>query len=65
MLYTKIQPQSFLSSGEDDFKSFLPYIYTAKHIFQWREIIRTICQFNWIIVFRGDIQTMNSQHFPI
>ena len=22
-------------------------------------------QLNWIIVFRGDVQNMNSQHFPI
>ena len=22
-------------------------------------------QFNWIIVFRGDVQNKNSQHFPI
>ena len=26
LLYTKIQPQSFLSSGEEDFEVFLPYM---------------------------------------
>ena len=26
MLYTKIQPQSFLGSGQEHFKAFLPYI---------------------------------------
>ena len=26
MLYTKIQPQSFLGSGEEDFQEFLPYM---------------------------------------
>ena len=29
MLYTKIQPQSFLGSGEEDFEEFLPYIDMA------------------------------------
>ena len=29
MLYTKIQPQSFLSSGEEDCKSVLPYMGMA------------------------------------
>ena len=35
MLYTKIQPQSFLSTGEEDVKMILPYItklfYYFKH----------------------------------
>ena len=26
MLYTKIQPRSFLGSGEEDFQVFLPYM---------------------------------------
>ena len=26
MLYTKIQPQTFLGSGEEDFQEFLPYM---------------------------------------
>ena len=26
MLYTKIQPQSFLGSEEEDFQKFLPYV---------------------------------------
>ena len=26
MLYTKIQPKSFLGSGEEDFSVFLPYM---------------------------------------
>ena len=29
MLYTKIQPQSFLGSGEEDFWVFLPYMGMA------------------------------------
>ena len=29
MLYTTIQPQNFLASGEEDFKVFLPYIEMA------------------------------------
>ena len=29
MLYTKIQSQSFLGSGEEDFKMFLPYMGMA------------------------------------
>ena len=34
MLYTKIQPQSFLSSGEEDFKAFLPYMGMAAILFK-------------------------------
>ena len=26
MLYTKIQPQSFLGSGDENFQEFLPYM---------------------------------------
>ena len=26
MLYTKFPPQSFIGSGEEDFKCFLPYL---------------------------------------
>ena len=29
ILYTKIQPQSFLGPGEEDFYMFLPYIGMA------------------------------------
>ena len=29
MIYTKIQPQSFLGSGDEDFKVFLPYMGMA------------------------------------
>ena len=43
MLYTKIQPQSFLSSGED-FSVFTIYGHVC-YIVQWREIIRTKCQY--------------------
>ena len=35
MLYTKILPQSFLSSGEEDFQEFLPYIDLAAIMFNW------------------------------
>ena len=33
MLYTKIQPQSFLSIGEKDFQVFLPYMGMAAILF--------------------------------
>ena len=33
MLYTKIQPQSFLSTGEEDFYVFLPYMGMAAILF--------------------------------
>ena len=33
MLYTKIQPQSFLGSGEEDFQEFLPYMDIAAILF--------------------------------
>ena len=29
MLYTKLQPKSFLGSGEEDFQTFLPYMSMA------------------------------------
>ena len=37
MLYTKIQPQSFLGSGEEDFKAFLPYMSVAAIFFNGME----------------------------
>ena len=33
MLYTRIQPQSFLSTGEEDFWVFLPYMGMAAILF--------------------------------
>ena len=45
MLYTKIQPQSFLCSGEKDFKAFLPNMDMAVIFFQWRVTIQTNCQY--------------------
>ena len=33
MLHSKIQPQSFLGSGEEDFQEFLPYIDMAAILF--------------------------------
>ena len=33
MIYTKIQPQSFLGSGEEDFQEFLPYMDMAAILF--------------------------------
>ena len=33
MLYTKIQPQSFLGSGEEDFQEFLPGMDMAAILF--------------------------------
>ena len=45
MLYIKIQPQSFLDSGEEDFLSFKCFtIYGhGGHLVHWRGTIRT----NW------------------
>ena len=37
MLYTKIQPQSFLGSGEEDFEVFLPYLDTVAILFNGAE----------------------------
>ena len=37
MLYTKIQPQSFLGSGEEDFQKFLPYMDMATILFNCME----------------------------
>ena len=37
MLYTKIQPQSFFGSGEEDFKIFLPYMGMAANLFNCAE----------------------------
>ena len=37
MLYTKIQSQSFLGSGEDDFSVFLPYMDMAAIFFNGTE----------------------------
>ena len=38
MLYTKIQPQSFLGSGEEDFQEFLPYMGMAAILFDGAEL---------------------------
>ena len=40
MLYTKIQPQNFLSSGEEDFKCFTIYRH-GSHLVPWRGSICT------------------------
>ena len=37
MLYTKIQPQNFLGSGEEDFQVFLPYMDMAAILFSCTE----------------------------
>ena len=37
MLYTKIQPQSFLGSEEEDFEVFLPYMGMAANLFDGAE----------------------------
>ena len=44
MLYTKIQPQSFLGSGEEDFECFTMYRH-GSHLAQWRGTIRTNYQY--------------------
>ena len=46
MLYTKIQPQSFLGSGEEDIEVFLPYMGIAAILFSgekpFEQIINTL-----------------------
>ena len=37
MLYTKIQSQSFLGSGEECFQEFLPHMDMAAILFNWAE----------------------------
>ena len=37
MLCTKIQPKSFLGSGEEDFQMFLPYMDMAAILFDGAE----------------------------
>ena len=37
MLYTKIQPQSFLGSGKKNFQEFLPYIDMVAILFNCAE----------------------------
>ena len=44
MLYTKIQPQSFLGSGEKDFKVFLPYMGMVAILFYRAEPFVKICK---------------------
>ena len=43
MLYTKIQSESFLGSGEEDFKCFTIYGH-GSHLVQWLRTIQTKCQ---------------------
>ena len=45
MLYTKIQPQSFLGSGEEDFYMFFITFGHGGHLVQWFKIIGTNCQY--------------------
>ena len=42
MLNTKIQPQSFLRSGEEDIQEFLPYMDMADILFNWAETFEQI-----------------------
>ena len=45
-VYTKIQPQSFLGSGEEDFSVFLPYIGMEAILFSstepFKQIVNTL-----------------------
>ena len=43
MLYTEIQPQSFLGSGEEDFLVFLPHMGMAAILFDGAEPFERIC----------------------
>ena len=45
MLYTKIQPQSFLGSGIGDFLSLFNIYGHGGHLVQWHGTIRTNCQY--------------------
>ena len=42
MLHTKIQPQNFLGSGEEDFQEFLPYLDMAATLFNCMELFEQI-----------------------
>ena len=42
ILYTKIQPESFLGSGEEDFYAFLPYMGMLAILFNGTEPIKQI-----------------------
>ena len=42
MLYTKIQPESFLGSGEENFYAFLPYMGIPAILFSWAETVEQI-----------------------
>ena len=57
MLYTKIQPQSFLGSGEEDFKVFLPYMEMAAILFNCTEPFEQIGKFkNYTILYMCIVQ---------
>ena len=47
MLYTKIQPQSFLGSGEEIFLSILPYIGMAAILFSNAKLFEQIVSTTW------------------
>ena len=42
MIYTKIQPQSFLGSGDEDFKVFLPYMGMAADCLMVRNLLNKL-----------------------
>ena len=42
MLYTKIQPQTFLGSWEEDFSEILPYMGMAAILFNGAELFEQI-----------------------
>ena len=44
MLYTKIQPQSFLGSGEEDFKEFLSYMDMVAILFNGTEHLNKLAK---------------------
>ena len=58
MLYTKIQPQSFLSTGEEDFKVFVPYMGMVAILFndakQFEQSVnipaKAPCEIGWKLV---------------
>ena len=45
--YTKIQPQSFLGSGEEDFQVFLPYMGMAVILFDGAEYLKNKMAWTW------------------
>ena len=55
MLYTKIQSQSFLGSGEENFQVFLPYMGIAAILFNCAEPFDWLC---WGLTTRQSLRVI-------